>query len=152
MFLWSQQTLIQHSKWWILDVQVSLCCFSLLLRQLETGLTVKLHAGALTHRVDYMQTETLWMLLKCKVAKKKKKPRWNWRFPLEQRNEWMNELNGSDCNWAYFWVLWPHSHLLQKSVILNLFIFYLLWDKDGQSSVNVAKIKTTMHWCQVTTV
>lgn len=44
---------------------------SLLLRQLETGLTVKLHAGASTHHVDYMQTETLWMLLKCKVAKNK---------------------------------------------------------------------------------
>lgn len=46
--------------------------FSLLLHRLETGLTVKLHAGASTHHVDYMQTETLWMLLKCKVAKKKK--------------------------------------------------------------------------------
>lgn len=98
------------------------------------------------HHVDYMQADTLWMFLKCKVAKKKKN-----LLELQVSTgtkEWMNESKGSDCNWAYFWVLWPHSHLLQKSVILNLFIFYLLWDKDGLSSVNVAKMKTTMHWCQ----
>lgn len=64
--------------------------FSLLLHQLETGLTVKLHAGAYTHHVDYMQTETLWMLLKCKVAKKKNLAgtagfHWN-----KGMNEWMN--------------------------------------------------------------
>lgn len=97
------------------------------------------------HSLDVLEVQS------CQKKKKEKKTRWNCRFPLEQRNEWI-ESKGSDCSWAYFWVLWPHSHFLQKSVILHLFIFYLLWDKDGRSSVNVAKMKTTMHWCQYTTV